>query len=259
MGTELYGKLLGLKERLQLKLDHHRFEEQCFDINKTLIEHGYCLRVFEAKNKSITVMKRDSEIQEMKKNVTSCIVKKFRGFDIVSIASDRRQRTKFSPIDIIYKPVKKWDDIIDCYFSIDLASTYRSEWSTGKSLRHARAYQFYYCSSYYIQKARYQKHIEKCSGIPGIVYNFTNQNLVSFEVNIGNKGDLPLVAYMDFETTPSVKHFLTPQQNKMFVVSYTFIFAFHPKLNLNRVIVQRSFGHSLLKLATVDYLTEDQL
>ena len=64
---------------------------------------------------------------------------------------------------------------------------------------------------------------------------------------------------MDFEIAASAKNFLTPEQNKMFVISYTLIFAFHPKLNLNRVIVQRSFGHSLLKLATVDYLTKDQL
>ena len=114
--------------------------------------------------------------------------------------------------------MKKWTDIIDCYFSIDLASAYRPEWSTGKSLRHARAYQCYYCSSYYIQKARYQKYIEKCSGIPGVVHNFTNQNPVSFEDKIGNKGNLPLV-------------FLTQEQKKIFVVSYTLIFAFHPKLN----------------------------
>ena len=91
------------------------------------------------------------------------------------------------------------------------------------------------------------------------MYNFTNQNLVSFEGNIGNKGNLALVASMDFETTAPAENFLTPEQNKMFVVSYTLIFAFHPKLNLNRVIVQRRFGHSLLKVATVDYLTEDQL
>ena len=45
----------------------------------------------------------------------------------------------------------------------------------------------------------------------------------------------------------------------MFVVSYTLIFAFYPKLNLNRVVVQRRFGHPLLKLATIDYLTRDQL
>ena len=63
IGTELY------KKRLQLKLGHHRFEEQCFDINKTLIEHGYFLRVFEAKKKLITVMKKECDKQEMKKKL----------------------------------------------------------------------------------------------------------------------------------------------------------------------------------------------
>ena len=125
-------------------------------------------------------------------------MKKFRGFDIVSIEYGRKQRTKVAPIDIIYKPVKKWGDNIDCYRSINLATAYRAEWSTCKSVRHSRAYQCY-CNLYYIQKTRYQKHIERCSGIPGVVYNLTNQNLVTFEDNIGSKGDLPLVAYKDFE------------------------------------------------------------
>ena len=82
---------------------------------------------------------------------------------------------------------------------------------------------------------------------------------MNFEDNIGNKGDLPLGAYINFETTAPEENFLIPGQKKMFVVSYTLIFDFHPKLNLNRVIVQRSFDNSLSKLATVDYLTEDQL
>ena len=56
-----------------------------------------------------------------------------------------------------------------------------------------------------------------------------------------------------------MENFLNPEQNKMFGVSYTLIFAFYLKLDLNRVSVQRSFRHSLLELAMVDYLTEDQL
>ena len=34
---KLYEKLLNLEEKLQSKLDHRRFEEQCFELNKTLI------------------------------------------------------------------------------------------------------------------------------------------------------------------------------------------------------------------------------
>ena len=64
---------------------------------------------------------------------------------------------------------------------------------------------------------------------------------MSFEDNTGNKGDLPLVAYIDFETT--AENFLTPEQNKMSVVSYTLIFAFHPKPNLN---VELKFASNFL-------------
>ena len=45
----------------------------------------------------------------------------------------------------------------------------------------------------------------------------------------------------------------------MFAVSYVKIFAFQPDLNFGRVIIERSFGHSLDKLITVDYLTRDQM
>ena len=44
----------------------------------------------------------------------------------------------------------------------------------------------------------------------------------------------------------------------MFVVSYVII-AFHPKLNIDKMIVQRSVGHSLEKLTSLDYLKNDQM
>lgn len=38
-----------------------------------------------------------------------------------------------------------------------------------------------------------QKHMENCSGIPGVIYNFDNQNLITFEDNFGSKDNLPFV------------------------------------------------------------------
>ena len=58
------------------------------------------------------------------------------------------------------------------------------------------------------------------------------------------KGGIPLTAYTDFETTAPTDECLDPESKKMFVVSYVIIFAFHPELNINRVIIERSFGHS---------------
>ena len=64
---------------------------------------------------------------------------------------------------------------------------------------------------------------------------------------------------MDFETIAPADNCLNQEQKNMFVVLYTLIYAFHPKLNLIRIVVQRRFGHSLSKLATIDYLTIDQI
>ena len=93
-----------------------------------------------------------------------------------------------------------------------------------------------------------------CSGVPGIIYNFNNQNLVSFEDNSGYKCDLPVVAYIDFETTAPTDVCFDSEEKQMFVVSYVVLLALHPKLNIDRVIVQCSVGHSLEKLTSLDYL-----
>ena len=40
-----------------------------------------------------------------------------------------------------------------------------------------------------------------CSGKAGVVYNFNNQCLISYQDNCDTKGDVPFVVYFDFETT----------------------------------------------------------
>ena len=82
---------------------------------------------------------------------------------------------------------------------------------------------------------------------------------MTFEDNLGYKGNLPAVAFIDFETTAPTDNCFDPQQKSMFVVSFVIIVAFHPKLKMDRVIIQCSFEHSLEKLARIDYLTNDQM
>ena len=45
----------------------------------------------------------------------------------------------------------------------------------------------------------------------------------------------------------------------MFVVSYVMIVAFHPELKLDRIIIQRSFAHSIEQLTSLDYFTREQI
>ena len=48
-------------------------------------------------------------------------------------------------------------------------------------------------------------------------------------------------------------------KKKTFVVSHVMIVAFHPKLDLDRIIIQRSFAHSIEQLTALDYFTREQL
>ena len=66
--------------------------------------------------------------------------------------------------------------------------------------------------------------------------------------------------YFDFETTAPTDNCFNPeQQQKKCLLCLVLIGAFHPHLNLRKIIVQRSYGHSLEQLTMIDYLTNDQM
>ena len=82
---------------------------------------------------------------------------------------------------------------------------------------------------------------------------------MTFEENLKFKHDIPLAAYIDFETTAPTDDCLDPENKKMTAVFYVKIFAFNSHLQTDRVITERSFGHSKLQLCSLNYLTTKQL
>ena len=107
-----------------------------------------------------------------------------------------------------------------------------------------------------------KRHIQNCTGIPGIIYNFDNKNLIPFENNFKSKGDILMVICFDFEKTAPTDNCFNPEQclsKKMIVMSYALIVAFHPHLNLRKITAQRRYGHSLKQLTDINYLTNDQM
>ena len=64
---------------------------------------------------------------------------------------------------------------------------------------------------------RHKRHMANCSGRLGVVYNFNNQNLISYQDNFHAKGDVSFVICFDFETTALIDNCLDPEQKKMFV------------------------------------------
>ena len=96
-------------------------------------------------------------------------------------------------------------------------------------------------------------------GVPGVIYNVNTKSLISFQDNFNSKGDSPFVLYFDFETTAPTDNIFDPEQKEMFVVSYVLTVAFYQTLNLNIIIIQRSYSHSLQELTIIKYLNDDQM
>ena len=86
-----------------------------------------------------------------------------------------------------------------------------------------------------------EKHNKVCAAKKGIIYIFDNRKIISFHDKFKFLGDVPFTIYFDFETTTSDVVFLDP---KMFVVRYCQIYSFHPSLNLNKIVIFRSFQQS---------------
>ena len=82
---------------------------------------------------------------------------------------------------------------------------------------------------------------------------------MSFEDNFKYLGDLPFVTYFDFETTTGSGKGNYLDSEEMYPISYCLIFAFHPKLDIERIVVVRSFQHTLEELSDISYLKPEMI
>ena len=117
----------------------------------------------------------------------------------------------------------------------------------------------FYCNEFFVTKSRYEKHVRVCGKKPGVLYDFNLKNVVTFEDNLKYRGDVPFCVYADFETTAPTDDYLNPENKAMNAVSYSLIFAWHPKLCLPRQMVVRGYNHTLDELSNMSYLTSEQL
>ena len=102
-----------------------------------------------------------------------------------------------------------------------------------------RVRQCHYCSNYFVKSfEKMQKHLSVCTGKAGYEFTFDNGKIIDYQEHYSNIGDVPFSIYYDFETTTGSAVFF---DEKMFVVSYCVIIAFHQTINLPRIVIFRSF------------------
>ena len=103
-----------------------------------------------------------------------------------------------------------------------------------------------FCSKFFGQKGKYDRHTKHCTGISGITYSFNTENLVTFKQRLCSENDFTFVAYCDFETSTKVQYDI--ENHVAYPVSYVLPLAFHPDQD------QRGFGHSINQICNVFFL-----
>ena len=101
-----------------------------------------------------------------------------------------------------------------------------------------------------------KKHTKICAAKEGIVYTFENGKIISFQDNFKYLCDVPFTVFVDFKTTAGNIVFLDP---KMFVVSYCQIYSFHSSLNLDKIVIFRSFQQSLEEIYDLNHFRQEHV
>ena len=203
------------QEKFNISLDHQKFNSQCHEINMTLAKYGYFLRVFELKSKFRHLVLKKPRKQNIVRQLSSCINEKYNVFHVFSVDYSKNLRTNFKPINIIYKPIKPPEKEVLCFSTNNISKSYRNSCgATSDKVSHGFASECYYCGKLFARADKQKRHIENCTGVPGIIHNFYNKNLITFEDNFKSKGDIPMAIYFDFETTAPTDNCFDLEQKK---------------------------------------------
>ena len=111
----------------------------------------------------------------------------------------------------------------------------------------ATADQCYAYNKFCREKKSLQRHLKSCGHMPRIKYKFENQNIQTISI------------YFGFETTCGKKVYNFNKDATLYPVSYAFVVAFHPSLNLDRSFEVRSFNHNFDQLNDIGYLLDEML
>lgn len=213
-------------------------------MNEFLKKKNFFLKFYERRDKHRYLMKEGAcSDNKIAQDLSSSVIEKFNGYEIIKRGLRNKEKEDFSPIYIVYEPSSNKDDLVICYFTDNIHLTFKS--CISKKIRgeekilHNIVRQCPYCENYLSKtEEAMQKHTKICTAKEGIVYTFENGKMISFQDNFKYLGDVPFTVYFDFETTKCDFVFSNP---KTFIVSYCQIYSFYQSLNLDEIVIFRSF------------------
>ena len=122
-----------------------------------------------------------------------------------------------------------------------------------KTIEQLNAQQCYYCDKYFSNISKFHAHVKCCSEI---AYKFEPRNIISFQDNFSYLGDLSFVVYFDYKMITIDSIF---NDKKIFVLTYSQIYAFHPDLNLDIIVIFCSFQQKRDEIYSLNHFSEQHV
>ena len=249
----LFGAVHLERIKKQIKLDHSvfGFVEKCMLLNDVLVEHfGRFLRLYEVRNKfRYQLRKKIDQKNKLHSEVSACVQRKFNGYQYVRTNLNFLEKKQLMPIDIVYDPAKNCNTPIYCYFAPDISLAFVAYFNKGEKMilssENAPPRQCHFYENFFKKtKKEMEVHVKVCAGQSGFTYKFDNP-VINYRDNFSKIRDLPFAVYYDLETTTGAA---IEFDAKMYVISYSIVVAFHPSLNIPRLVIYRSFDQTIEEL-----------
>ena len=122
----------------------------------------------------------------MSRDLSSSIIEKFNGYEIIKNELARKEKVELTPIEIVYKRIYDENVPMPCYFTDKSHLAYRSY--IGKNVKgkekveHPTLRQCPYCENIFAKsKQNMKNHIRVCTAKEGFTYCFNNGEIISLQ------------------------------------------------------------------------------
>ena len=153
-----------------------------------------------------TTKKKTQGKNDVTRQLSTCVLKKFNGYEVIRYGLTRKEKVDFIPINVVYEPSYDESVPVTCNLTNQIHQVYKSsvgcfdkckERISNKAIKRCQ-----YCQkSFSKNELAMKKHLSNCGAKKGITYSFDNGQILDYQGNSKDQGDLPFVVYFDFETT----------------------------------------------------------
>ena len=202
LGPKFFIKLKKIEKVSMLDHPIFGFFDRCREINNVLSEFGFFLRFYEKRSKfRFQLRQKLKDKNQIKRELSTCIIQKFNGYELLWNHLNSIERRDFIQIDIVYEHTLDEKNNIECFFTLKNVLGYRSTIEKsrkgGKIFNHTNAKQCHYCNNFFIKSDEKMKHhLSICAGKAGYTFSFDNGKIVDYQDHYKNLEIYPFQSIM---------------------------------------------------------------